>query len=148
NRTRGGVTTESHGRAVGIFISVLGAGLSALVFFKYRRDIHRARERISAGSRIVETPCGPMEYGSVGDGAPILAVHGAGGGFDQGLEIANPLVRSGFRVIAMSRFGYLQTPLPLDASPVAQADAYVCLLDALGIQRVAVVGASAGAPSS
>jgi pimeloyl-ACP methyl ester carboxylesterase len=75
-------------------------------------------------------------------------VHGAGGGFDQGLEIADPLVRGGFRVIAMSRFGYLQTPLPADASPVAQADAHACLLDALDIQRVAVVGASAGAPSS
>jgi pimeloyl-ACP methyl ester carboxylesterase len=84
----------------------------------------------------------------VGDGPAILAVHGAGGGFDQGLEIANPLVRSGFRVIAMSRFGYLQTPLPVDASPVAQADAYACLLDTLDIKRVAVVGASAGAPSS
>jgi pimeloyl-ACP methyl ester carboxylesterase len=113
----------------------------------YRRDIRRARERISAGSRIVETPCGPVEYAFVGDGPPVLVVHGAGGGFDQGLEIASPLIRSGFRVIAMSRFGYLQTPLPVDASPTAQADAHACLLDALDIQRVAVVGASAGAPS-
>ena len=129
-------------------IGFLGAGVSALVWFNYRRDIHRARQRISAGSRIVETPCGPIEYGSVGDGPPVLVVHGAGGGFDQGLEIANPLVRSGFRVIAMSRFGYLQTPLPVDASPAAQADAHACLLDVLDIQRVAVVGASAGAPSS
>jgi 2-hydroxy-6-oxonona-2,4-dienedioate hydrolase len=144
----GQVTTANQGRAVGIFVSLLGAGLSALICFKYRRDIHRARKRISAGSRIVDTPCGPIEYGSVGDGPPILAVHGAGGGFDQGLEVARPLVRSGFRVIAMSRFGYLQTPLPLDASPVSQADAYACLLDALDLKRVAIVGASAGAPSS
>lgn len=129
-------------------LSLLGAGLSALAWFNYRRDIHRARARISAGSRIVETPCGPIEYGFAGDGPPILVVHGAGGGFDQGLEIADPLVQSGFRVIAMSRFGYLRTPLPVDASPTAQADAHACLLDALDIQRVAVVGASAGAPSS
>ncbi|HUM03352.1 MAG TPA: alpha/beta hydrolase, partial [Thermoanaerobaculia bacterium] len=94
------------------------------------------------------TPGGPIEYGLAGDGPPVLAVHGAGGGFDQGLEIADPLVRIGFRVVAMSRFGYLQAPLPVDASPAAQADAYACLLDALDIQRVAVVGASAGAPSS
>jgi pimeloyl-ACP methyl ester carboxylesterase len=51
-------------------------------------------------------------------------------------------------VIAMSRFGYLRTPLPGDASAAAQADAHICLLDALGIQRAAVIGASAGAPSS
>jgi 2-hydroxy-6-oxonona-2,4-dienedioate hydrolase len=142
------VPTLSRGQVVGTFMSLVGAGVSALVWFNYRRDIHRLRERISAGSRIVETPSGPIEYGSVGDGPSVFVVHGAGGGFDQGLEIANPLLRSGFRIIAMSRFGYLQTPLPADASPAAQADAHACLLDALDVQRVAVVGASAGAPSS
>jgi len=35
-----------------------------------------------------------------------------------------------------------------DASPAAQADAHACLLDALNIIKVAVVGVSAGAPSS
>jgi pimeloyl-ACP methyl ester carboxylesterase len=142
------VPRAGRGRVAGTFISLLGAGLSGLAWFNYRRDIRRARERISTGSRIAETPCGPIEYGFSGDGPPVLVVHGAGGGFDQGLEIANPLVRSGFRVIAMSRFGYLRTPLPVDASPGAQADAHACLLDALDIQRVSVVGASAGAPSS
>lgn len=34
-----------------------------------------------------------------------------------------------------------------DASEPAQADAHVCLLDALGIHRAAVMGGSAGAPS-
>ena len=111
----------SRGRVVPALVSLLGAGLSAFAWLMYRRDIRRARERISAGSRIVETPCGPVEYAFVGDGPPVLVVHGAGGGFDQGLEIASPLIRSGFRVIAMSRFGYLQTPLPVDASPTAQA---------------------------
>lgn len=48
----------------------------------------------------------------------------------------------------MSRFGYLRTPLPADASAAAQADAHACLLDALGIGRAAIVGASAGAPSA
>jgi pimeloyl-ACP methyl ester carboxylesterase len=73
-----------------------------------------------------------------------LSVHGAGGGFDQGLELADPLARAGFRVIAVSRFGYLRTPLPPDASAAAHA----CLLDALNIRRVAVLGTSAGGPSS
>jgi pimeloyl-ACP methyl ester carboxylesterase len=138
----------SRGRAGGTLIGLLGAGFSGLAWFNYRRDIHRARARVSAGSKIVDTPRGPIEYGIAGDGPPVLAVHGAGGGFDQGLEVASPLVRSGFRVIAMSRFGYLKTPLPADASPAAQADAHACLLDALDIQRAAIVGASAGAPSS
>lgn len=66
----------------------------------------------------------------------------------QGLEIAEPLARAGLRVIAVSRFGYLRTPLPADASAAAQADAHACVLDALGIRRAAVLGVSAGGPSA
>ncbi len=139
---------RSRRRKAGALTGVLGAGLAAVVWLDYRRDIRRERRRISEGSRIAETPCGPIEYGLAGDGPPVLVVHGAGGGFDQGLEMAEPLVASGFRVVAMSRFGYLRTPLPDDASPAAQADAHACLLDVLDIPRVAVVGASAGAPSA
>ncbi len=57
-------------------------------------------------------------------------------------------MQKGLRIIAMSRFGYLRTPLPADASAIAQADAHACLLDALNIRRAGVIGASAGAPSS
>ncbi len=135
-------------RAVAILVVLPVAGLIALLSLGYRRDIRRARERISAGSRIVATPCGQIEYAVAGDGPPVLVVHGAGGGFDQGLLLSEPLVERGFRVIALSRFGYLRTPLPADASAEAQADAHACLLDALKIERAAVVGASAGAPSS
>lgn len=129
-------------------VGVLAAALGGLLYSRYQHDIERARERIATGSRIAETPCGPIEYAVAGDGPPLLIVHGAGGGFDQGLDFGKPLVASGFRIIAVSRFGYLRTPLPKDASAAAQADAHACLLDALNIRRAAVVGASAGAPSS
>ncbi len=101
-----------------------------------------------SGSQVIETKCGPIEYAIIGEGTPVLVVHGAGGGYDQGLWIARENVGKGFRIIAPSRFGYLRTPLPQDASPAAQADAHACLLDALNISKVAVVGVSAGAPSS
>lgn len=136
------------GRAVLILVVLLGAVLTGLVYTGYRRDIDQARERVATGSQVVHTPCGAIEYAAAGDGKPVLVVHGAGGGFDQGLDFSSALAGSGFRVIAMSRFGYLRTPLPADASAAAQADAYACLLDALGIRRAAIVGASAGAPSS
>lgn len=100
------------------------------------------------GSRLLQTSFGTIEYAVAGEGPPVLVIHGAGGGFDQGLEFAAGLVRNGFRVIAPSRFGYLRTPLPKDASPAAQADAHAALLDALGIPRCAVLGASAGGPSA
>jgi 2-hydroxy-6-oxonona-2,4-dienedioate hydrolase len=118
------------------------------VVSEYKRDLRLAHERVSNGSMVVQTACGPIEYASSGDGPAVLIVHGAGGGFDQGMGFAEPLVAQGFRVVAMSRFGYLRTPLPVDASAEQQADAHACLLDALKIERTAVIGASAGAPSS
>jgi 2-hydroxy-6-oxonona-2,4-dienedioate hydrolase len=130
-----------------IALSAVVAGLGAATY-SYQGDIQQARDRVSSGSRITLTSCGPIEYAVAGNGPPVLVVHGAGGGFDQGMELSAPLVEQGFHIIAMSRFGYLRTPLPHDASPAAQADAHACLLDALGIERVAVIGGSAGAPSS
>jgi len=134
-----------------VALTIFGALLVALVartYYDYRRDMDVARVRVSSGSQVVNTPCGLIEYADVGKGPPALVVHGAGGGFDQGLELAQPLIDSRFRVIAVSRFGYLRTPFPADASPMAQADAHACLLDALKLGRVAVIGGSAGAPSA
>ena len=128
-----------------VAIVLLGA-LAALVL-QFHRDLSAARARASSGSHLLQTPCGRIEYAVAGNGPPVLMVHGAGGGFDQGLQVAEPLIRGGFQVIAPSRFGYLRTPLPRDASPQAQADAHACLLNALGIKRLIAIGGSAGAPS-
>lgn len=114
----------------------------------YRRDIGAARARVAAGSSIADTRHGPIEYALAGNGSPVLMVHGAGGGYDQGMDIGEPLIKKGFQLIAVSRFGYLRTPLPKDASSEAQADAHAGLLDTLGISRSAVIGVSAGAPSA
>lgn len=124
------------------------AAAAAWVYVRYRRDWNAAKARISSGSKLISTPCGLIEYAEFGEGMPVLVIHGAGGGYDQGVELAGPLIENGFKVIAPSRFGYLGTPLPADASPMAQADAHVSLLDALKLDRVAVIGISAGAPSA
>lgn len=115
----------------------------------YWKEIRRARARVATGSKLLQTRFGPIEYAEAGNpkGPPVLVIHGAGGGFDQGLDIAAGMT-NGFRVIAVSRFGYLRTPLPKDASPEAQADAHVAVLDALHIPRCAVFGVSAGGPSA
>lgn len=128
--------------------AILVVAAAALVAGSYLRDIRAARERVATGSQLAATPCGTIEYADIGDGPPVLVVHGAGGGFDQGLSLGRDLAADGFRVVSVSRFGYLRTPLPEDASAEAQADAHACVLDALGIARAAVIGASAGAPSS
>ncbi|RPH58841.1 MAG: alpha/beta hydrolase [Acidobacteria bacterium] len=130
-----------------IALAAVIAALGTATHF-YRTDLQQARDRVSGRSQIAQTACGPIEYAVAGSGPPVLVVHGAGGGFDQGLDFGAPLVEQGFRIIAVSRFGYLGTPMPEDASPTAQADAHACLLASLGIERVAVIGGSAGAPSS
>jgi len=99
-------------------------------------------------SSLVQGRFGALEYAERGAGAPVLMVHGTGGGFDQGLMFAHGLVERGYRVIAPSRFGYLRSNLPADPSSANQADAFVDLLDHLRIDRVAIAGGSAGALSA
>jgi pimeloyl-ACP methyl ester carboxylesterase len=141
------VTSQPVRTALLLAFGAVTAALGTATYF-YHTDIQEARKRVTTGSSLAHTSCGPIEYAVTGNGPPVLVVHGAGGGFDQGLDFGAPLAKLGFRVIAMSRFGYLRTPLPPDASPAAQADAHACLLDALDIEKVAIVGGSAGAPSS
>jgi 2-hydroxy-6-oxonona-2,4-dienedioate hydrolase len=129
--------------------AVIGLALAAVwVTWRFDSDIKTAHARSAHGSVMVTTRCGPIEYQEAGTGVPLLMVHGSGGGHDQGMAFAGKLAQSGIRVIAMSRFGYLRTPMPAEASPAAQADAHVCLLDALGIAQAAVLGGSAGGPSA
>ncbi len=125
---------------------IVTAGL--LVWWRFESDIVVARDKAAFGSTVIETPCGLIEYQQAGSGKPLLAVHGSGGGYDQGMAFAAPLATRGIRVIAMSRFGYLRTPMPNDASAEAQADAFICLMDALNIPEAAVIGGSAGALSA
>jgi pimeloyl-ACP methyl ester carboxylesterase len=106
------------------------------------------RDRLSAESQIVQTRYGPLEYRVEGNGPPVLVIHGAGGGYDHGLLIARAYGGEGFRWIVPSRFGYLHTPLPADASTSAQAEAFADLLDVLGIEQVGVLAISGGVPPS
>jgi 2-hydroxy-6-oxonona-2,4-dienedioate hydrolase len=131
-------------------ISALVMGVSLIwLYGSYRRDLGGRRARLKGASMLAQTRSGPIEYAEAGTGTAVLIVHGAGGGFDQGMEFGGAsLALRGFYVIALSRFGYLRTPVPDDASPAAQADAFAALLDALGITRTAIVGVSTGAPSA
>jgi pimeloyl-ACP methyl ester carboxylesterase len=109
-----------------------------------------AIEQLEASSRVANTARGPVEYAEIGnaDRPTILAIHGRPGGYDQGLAMARSLGEELARWIAVSRPGYLRTPIETGRTPAEQADAYAALLDTLGIGRAVVVGLSAGGPSS
>jgi pimeloyl-ACP methyl ester carboxylesterase len=94
----------------------------------------------------METDLGPLEYGVAGHGLPALVIHGAGGGYDQGLLLGEFILGDEFTTIAPSRFGYLGTPIPEEPTLAAQADALAALLDELEVEKAIVVPISAGGP--
>ena len=130
---------------------ILGSALLALLviagfaYSAYRRDLDTARAAALSGSRILQTRSGAIEYGTLGEGSPVLVLHGTSGGWDQGVASARGLAALGFRLIAPSRFGSLRTALPDDPSAEAEADTWAAFLDALEIQRLPVIAFSAGA---
>ena len=105
--------------------------------------------RLDAQSLVIETARGAVEYATIGKGTPYLYVHGAPGGYDQGLveSRSRPDEFEGLQTISVSRPGYLRTPLTSGESPAEQADLFAALLDEIGVERVIVVAVSAGGPA-
>ena len=133
-------------------VAALGAAGLALpafgIWFRYRRDMNAARARLAAVERrVVSTDWGAVEYAEQGHGDPVLVVHGIFHNCVGGLLEVRDLFTDR-RVIAPSRFGYLGSSLPPNATPAAQADAFAALLDRLGIDQIDVIGNSAGATSA
>jgi 2-hydroxy-6-oxonona-2,4-dienedioate hydrolase len=135
------------GRAFVIVLAILIVG-TVCVYAKYAHDLAAARSRLVDRSKTMVTSFGTMEYAVLGQGEPMLIVHGAEGGFDQSLDMTGEMVRHGYQLIAPSRFGYLRSTLPAELTTAMQADAYAQLLDRLGKDKVVVVGISAGAWSA
>lgn len=122
---------------VGVFVNAALILASLVLGYRtYRAEMRDEAQRVLAGSSMLTTMRGPIEYATLGEGTQVLVLHGTGGGLDQGLHAARELVPHGFQLIAPSRFGYLRTPLPGDASPEVEADAWAAFLDALDIERL------------
>ncbi|MDQ2851806.1 MAG: alpha/beta hydrolase [Actinomycetota bacterium] len=111
--------------------------------------------RLEAGSQLLELACGIVE---VCDSGPlqtrvraeetpvVLVVHGTPGGYDQARVMAAGLQLQAYRVVSVSRPGYLRTPLTSGPTPEAQADLYAQVLDAIGAAEAIIVAVSGGGP--
>lgn len=95
----------------------------------------------------VHTAAGLVEAEVSGSGIPILILHGSPGGIDAARSMSRFLDKNRFKIICLSRPGYLNTPLsPVHRSIDAEADLVVALLDALQIPRAGVLAWSGGGP--
>jgi pimeloyl-ACP methyl ester carboxylesterase len=125
-------------------IGVLVTAVIITAFFLWWR--RQEQVRLQAGSQLIETRHGLIEYTTFGEGPAVLVLHGTIGGYDQAQMLAEMLETDDFRFICVSRPGYLRTPLETGSTFEDQADAYAALLDALAIDQAAVMAISGGGP--
>jgi len=136
-----------------VVLATLGViGVLLVVAFRvlyafFRRDLALAKNRLAGiSSDIYASRYGDIQYRVVGDGPAVLISHGITGGIDAGEYLVTRWrnLKENYRFIYVSRFGYLGSSMPEDATPQLQAAAYRDLLDHLGIERTFIVANSAG----
>jgi len=100
--------------------------------------------RVMDDGEVMETAMGKIHYKLTGKGPVLFFMHGGPGGIDQAFLLES-MIEEGYSMLSVSRPGYLRTPfVPL--SYEEQVDQYVELLDKLEIDKVVVMGYSAGGP--
>jgi len=105
---------------------------------------------IAFESKVIEVPQGKVEYFLTEeenkDKPVIMCSHGGIGGVDQARLMLDWVDQTAYRILSVSRPGYLLTPLESGKSIEQQADLFAQLLDALKIEKACIVAASAGGP--
>lgn len=143
-------------KATHSIVASAGIGLlaSAVGLQRWRRA---CSDRLDAGAEVLDLPHGPVEVHDSGvpadgrrtpDQPAVMVVHGTPGGYDLAQVTAAGLGLDDRRVVAVSRPGYLRTPLSSGPTPEEQADLFADVLDALGIEDVVVIAVSGGGPAA
>ncbi|MHA2206050.1 MAG: alpha/beta fold hydrolase, partial [Candidatus Thorarchaeota archaeon] len=125
---------------------VLIVVLFVWIIISYRGWKRNLLTTLNGNSEVATTSLGEIEYVLNGSGPVILFLHGAPGGYDQGTFDMEMWIEAGFSMLAISRPGYLRTPLNTGETFEEQADAIEGLLVTLGISKVAILAASGGGP--
>ena len=127
-----------------ILILVVIAVIASGVDFAIVR--HKSLERFETYEAMAEsvvTSYGRISYIDEGEGETFLIMHGITGGYDQGFDVMCTRTDT-YRIIAPSRFGYPGSDMPDNATVDMQVEAFVELLDELGVEKVFVTATSAG----
>lgn len=114
----------------------------------YLNAVKKAEERLkSYNHKTLQLSYGNISFMDEGKGETIITLHGLFGGYDQGFDTALTYIND-YRVIAPSRFGYLGSDFKGNGTVKEQAEAIKELMDKLGLDKVYILGTSAGGPSS
>lgn len=136
---------KHHKRTVLAAVIIVVIAVVATAAAVYRHDIDRAYDRLAEyETTTFEVAGATVEYRVDGAGPAVLVVHGNSGGHDQALQTGRNFFGGEHRIVAVSRFGYLGSQIPDDASPAAQARVYEAVLERERIEKAIVIGVSAG----
>ena len=94
-------------------------------------------------SKLIETKFGKIEYTIIGNGQPIVFLHGGHSNCHETLFLKGYDL-SQFQLILPSRPGYGRTPLGKNEQPAEAAKLVSSLLQQLKIEEIIIVGISAG----
>ncbi len=109
--------------------------------------VHHKTELANAGSIMIKTRVGDVQYTDMGKGIPVIHSHGSPAGCDAGPRAFGRLAEEGgLRFITPSRPGFLKTPLSVGKTAVQQADMFVALMDSLKIENAVIHAWSGGGP--
>ena len=126
-----------------LYVLIVIAVLILLLIIRYL-TWKKSAMRVMDEGEVMETGTGKIHYKLSGEGPVLFFMHGGPGGIDQACFI-DSMVKEGYSILTVSRPGYLRTPfIPL--SYEEQADQYLELLNKLSIDKVIVMGYSAGGP--
>ena len=123
-----------------LFVIIVFITLLTIGFMRWKKSAIR----VMNDGKLMKISNGEIHYKLFGKGPVLFFMHGGPGGIDQ-VTLIDYLVQEGYSLLVVSRPGYLRTPfVPL--SYEEQVDQYAELLEKLAIDKVVVMGYSAGGP--
>lgn len=135
-------TGIGRGAAIGAGIALFGAGLAAFSHWTGRR----AEQQVPPDGRFIEVDGVRLHYVDLGDGPPIVMVHGLGGQLRNFTYAVTERLAGQHRLIVIDRprSGYSTVPAGVEPGVKAQADTIAAAIRALDLKRPLLVGHSLG----